>query len=107
MSLGRLFHGVPDSYKHLNKYWHGDMEKGFPARINAMREDGVSMWYLPSDEVKHDRDKARAREERLVMLIHDMFRALEAEDKRHRLHGLHEKLGEFELRMEALGIEVE
>ncbi len=108
--LGREFRGVPDSYKELPDHWQGDMEHGFhdfPARIKAVRKDGVSLWYLPSDEVEHERDRAKGREERLVALIRDMHRSLRREDKPHRLYGLHEKIGEFELRMEALGIEVD
>lgn len=105
MSLGRYFRGVTDSIKQLPEHWHGDMETGFPARIKAVREDGVFLWYLPSDEVEHDRDKATAREERLVKLIHDLYRALAVEDKPYRIYGLHEKLEKFQLRMEALGIE--
>ena len=106
MSLGRYFRGVHDSIKQLPEHWQGDMETGFPARIKAVREDGVSLWYLPSDEVEHERDKAAAREERLVKLVHDLYRALKAEYKPYRIYGLHEKLEKFELRMEALGIEV-
>lgn len=107
MSLGRYFRGVTDSIKQLPAHWQGDMETGFPARIKAVREDDISLWYLPSDEVEHEQDKAKAREERLVGLIHDMYRALKAEDRPHRLYGLHEKLDKFESRMEALGIEVD
>lgn len=80
---------------------------GFPARIKAVRHDGVSLWYLPSDEVEHERDKAKYREERLTKLIHDMYETLRREDKPHRLYGLHEQLEKYELRMEALGIEVD
>ena len=107
MSLGRYFRGVPDSIKQLPEHWQGDMETGFPARIKAVREDGVFLWYLPSDEIEHERDKANAREERLVKLAHDLYRALKVEDKPYRTYGLHEKLEKFELRMEALGIEVD
>lgn len=107
MSLGRYFRGVTDSIKQLPDHWQGDMDTGFPARIKAVRKDGLSLWYLPSDEVERNRDRSKAREERLVKLIHDMYRTLKAEDKPHRLYGLHEKLEKFELRMEALGIEVE
>lgn len=107
MSLGRYFRGVADSIKHLPPHWQGDMETGFPARIKAVREDGVSLWYMPGDEVEHERAKVEAREERLVKLVHDLYRALRAADKPHRLYGLHEKLEKFELRMEALGIEVD
>lgn len=106
MSLGRYFRGVTDSIKQLPPHWQGDMETGFPARIKAVRDDGISLWYLPSDEVERERDKAKAREERLTLLIHDLYRALRAEDKPYRLYGLHEKLEKFELRMEALGVEV-
>ena len=106
MSLGRYFRGVTDSIKLLPPHWRGDMETGFPARIKAVREDSVSLWYLPSDEVEHERDRANEREERLVKLTHDMYRALKSEDKPYRLSGLHEKIEAFELRMEALGIEV-
>ena len=105
MSLGRYFRGVTDSIKQLPPHWQGDMETGFPARIKAVREDGVSLWYLPSDEVEHERDRARTREERLVKLIHDMYRTLKREDKPYRIYGLHEKLEGYEDRMEALGIE--
>lgn len=107
MSLGRYFRGVTDSIKRLPDFWQGDMEKGFPARIKAVRKDGVSLWYLPCDEVEHERDRSKAREERLVTLIHDMHRTLKREDKPSRLYGLHEKIEEYELRMEALGIEVD
>ena len=107
MSLGRCFRGVTDSIKRLPEFWEGDMEKGFPARINAVRKDGVSMWYLPSDEIEHERDHAVAKQERLVRLIHDMYRTLRREDKPYRIYGLHEKIDEFELRMEELGIEVD
>ena len=106
MSLGRDFRGVCDSIKQLPAYWQGDMETGFPACIKAVREDGVSLWYLPSDEVEHERDKAKRREESLVRLVIDLYRALKAEDKPCRLYGLHEKLEKFELRMEALGVDV-
>lgn len=107
MSLGRCFRGVTDSIKELPPHWQGDMDKGFPARIKAVREDGVSLWYLPSDEIEHERDKTRTREECLVRLVHDMYRTLRREDKPYRIYDLHEKLGEFEGRMEALGIEVD
>lgn len=106
MSLGRYFCGVSDSIKQLPDFWHGDMEHGFPARIKAVRQDGVWLWYLPQDEVEHERDRATHREERLVKLIHDMYRTLKREDKPCRIYGLHEKLEEFESRMEAMGIEV-
>lgn len=107
MSLPRIYHGISDSFKELGEHWQGDMETGFPARIKAVRKDGVTLWYLPSDEVEHDRDKANAREEKLTLLIHDLYRALRAEDKPYRLYGLHEKLEKFEMRMEALGVEVD
>lgn len=107
MSLGRYFQGVPDSIKLLPPHWEGDVGCGFPARIKAVRHDGVSLWYLPSDEVEHERDKAKYREERLTKLIHDMYETLRREDKPHRLYGLHEQLEKYELRMEALGIEVD
>ena len=106
MTLGRYFMGVCDSIKELPGHWQGDIEHGFPARIKAVRKDGVSLWYMPQDEVEHERDRARAREERLVKLIHDMYRTLEREDKPYRIYGLHEKLEEYEGRMEAMGIEV-
>ena len=106
MSLGRYFRGVPDSIKQLPAHWQGDMETGFPAQIKAVREDGVSLWYLPSDEIEHERDKARVRDERLTKLIRDMHRTIKREDKPYRIYGLHEKLEEYEGRMEALGIEV-
>ena len=60
MSLGRYFRGVTDSIKELPAHWKGDMETGFPARIKAVREDGSSLWYPPSDEVEHERDRAMA-----------------------------------------------
>lgn len=106
MSLGRYYLGVADSIKQLPPHWYGDMETGFPARINAVRKDGVSLWYLPSDEVEHERDRARAREERLVKLIHDMYHTLKREDKPYRIYGMHETLERYEGIMEALGIEV-
>lgn len=105
--LGRCFMGVTDSIKNLPDYWQGDMEHGFPARIKAIRKDGVSLWYLPQDEVEYERDKSNLREERLVRLIHDMYRLLKREDKPYRIYGLHEKLDEYDGRMEALGIEVD
>jgi hypothetical protein len=107
MTLGRYFMGVCDSIKELPEHWQVDIEHGFPARIKAVRKDGVSLWYMPQDEVEHERDRARAREERLVKLIHDMYRTLEREDKPYRIYGLHEKLEEYEGRMEAMGIEVD
>ena len=107
MSLGRYFRGVSDSIKQLPSHWQGDMETGFPARIKAVREDGVSLWYLPSDEIEHERDRSTAREERLVNLIHDMYHTLRREDKTYRMYGLHEKIEEYEGRMEAFGIEVD
>lgn len=107
MSLGRYFRGVADSIKQLPPHWQGDMETGFPARIKAVRKDGVSLWYLPSDEVEHERDKASAREERLTKLIHDMYRTLNREDKSYRIYGLHETLERYEGIMEAYGIEVD
>ena len=107
MSLPRIYHGISDSFKELGEHWQGDMETGFPARINAVRKDGVTLWYLPSDEVEHDRDKAKRRDERLTELVLDMHSALKQEDKPYRLYGLHEKLAKFEDRMEALGIEVD
>ena len=107
MSLGRYFRGVPDSIKQLPPHWKGDMETGFPAQIKAVRKDGVSLWYLPSDEVEHERDKANAREERLTKLIHDMYRTLKREDKSYRIYGLHETLERYEGIMEAYGIEVD
>lgn len=106
MSLGRYYRGVTDSIKQLPDFWQGDMETGFPARIKAVRKDGVSLWYLPSDEVEHERDRALVKQERLVRLIHDMYRTLRREDKPYRIYGLHEKLEEYERCMEALGIEV-
>ena len=106
MALGRYFRGVSDSFKQLPEFWQGDMEHGFPARIKAVRTDGVSLWYLPQDEVEHERERAKGREERLVRLIHDMYRLLKREDKPYRIYGLHEKLEEYTGRMEALGIEV-
>ena len=106
MSLGRYFRGVTDSIKQLPPHWQGDIEKGFPARIKAVREDGMWLWYLPSDEVEQERDRATRREERLVRLIHDMYHTLKREDKPYRLYGLHEKIEEYEGRMEAYGIEV-
>lgn len=107
MSLSRTFRGVPDSIKQLPSHWQGDMETGFPARIMAVREDGVSLRYLPSDEVEHERDRAKAREERFVRLIHDMYRTLKREDKPYRLYGLHEELERYEGVMETLGVEME
>ena len=107
MSLRRYFRGVTDSIKQLPPHWQGDIETGFPARIKAVREDGVSLWYLPSDEVEHERDRAMAREERLVKLIHDMYRTLKREDKPYRIYGLQEKLERYEGVMEALGVEVD
>lgn len=95
MSLSRYFRGVPDSIKMLPEHWHGDIETGFPAQIKAVREDGLSLCYLPGDEVEHERDRARYREERLTRLIHDMYRTIKSEDRRR-----------YEDRMEALGIEV-
>lgn len=103
----RMFRGVSDSIKQLPDFWEGDMERGFPARVKAVRKDGVSLWYLPQDEVEHERDRAQGREEHLVRLIHDMYRTLKREDKPYKLYGLHEKLEEYEGRMEALGIEAD
>ena len=107
MSGTRCFRGVSDSYKQLPPHWQGDMETGFPARIKAVREDGVSLWYLPSDEVEASYDRRDHRIERMIRLIHDMHRALKAEDKPHRLYGLDKKIEGFEARMEELAIEVE
>lgn len=107
MALGRYFMGVCDSIKELPEHWQGDIEHGFPARIKAVRKDGVWLWYMPQDEVEHERDKAKSREERLVKLIHDMYGLLKREDKPYRIYGLHEKLEEYEGRMEAMGIEVD
>lgn len=107
MALGRMFLGVSDSIKQLPEHWEGDMEHGFPARIKAVRKDGVSLWYLPQDEVEHERDRQKRREERLVKLARDMYGLFKREDKPYRIYGLHERLGEFEGRMEALGIEVD
>ena len=83
MSLGRYFRGVNDSIKQLPSHWQGDMETGFPARIKAVRE------------------------ERLVKLLHDMYRTLKREDKPYRIYGLREKLEQYEDRMEALEVEVD
>lgn len=103
----RMFRGVPDSIKELPEHWQGEMERGFPARIKAVRKDGVWLWYLPQDEVEHKECRAISREERLVSLIHDMYRLLRREDKPYRIYGLHERLEEYDGRMEALGIEVD
>lgn len=107
MALGRYFRGVCDSIKELPEHWQGDMEHGFPARIKAVRKDGVSLWYLPQDEVEHERDRTKIREERLVRIIHDMYWQLRRVDKLCRIYGLHEKLDEYEGRMEAFGIEMD
>lgn len=102
----RFFRGVTDSFKELPACWDGDVVTGFPARIKAIRKDGVFLWYLPSDEIEHSQDRARRREERMCQLIWDMHHALKHEDKPYRLDGVGKKLEEFESRMEALGIEV-
>lgn len=107
MSGTRYFRGVSDSFKELPAHWEGDMETGFPARIKAVRKDGVSLWYLPSDEVERSKDRAKRREERMCQLIRDMHSALKHEDKPYRLDGVGKKLEEFEERMEALAIEVD
>ena len=107
MSLGRCFRGVADSVNHLSPYWQGDIVTGFPARIKAIRKDGSFLWYLPSDEVEHERNMARSHEERLVKLIHDMYRTLKCEDNLYQIYGLHEKLERYGDVMEELGIEVD
>ena len=66
--MGRQHRGVTETVKHLYSRWHGDTE--FPSRIKASRNDGVFLWYLPSDEVRRERDRLKAENAELRRLVH-------------------------------------